>query len=407
MNWKKEFGPDHETLYQAFSVLLLIAVIPALLLRLPLLFLIISLLLAFVLISRYYDKQIGVRLTLTNEKRTIRLFPGQQTDVKLTLHNESFLPIINGRLSFRIGQEVSSILEKQTRHHGDVTYNIPLSILRKGNVQMPIPVKAQSRGTTRFTNIRYDFPHPLNARSISLTYNRLFQTEIIVYPEPIPVTGLKEQLYLTPGEERTPYSPFENVLNPSGTRDYVQSDPFHRIHWKASAKKQTLQTKVYERTWHHSWSILINISSKSRLGNAYVTSELEKLLSYATYICHTLTEKNQPFELMINARKIGEAPYFYYLHEGQGKSHLRKSLDLLARLKPSTMLMPFSSLLHKIDQTLNHPKTIVVLGMVDDEDVTFLRKWQQNGMGILVLQETENGPVLTESLKEGDRYAQR
>lgn len=73
MNWKKEFGPDHETLYQAFSVLLLIAVIPALLLRLPLLFLIISLLLAFVLISRYYDKQIGVRLTLTNEKRTIRL----------------------------------------------------------------------------------------------------------------------------------------------------------------------------------------------------------------------------------------------------------------------------------------------------------------------------------------------
>lgn len=407
MRWKKEFGPEHDQFYQIFSVIILLSMIPALLMRLPLLQIIFSLLLAFIWASRYYDQKIGLDINLENPKRTIRLFPGQQTDLKLTVQNESFLPVINGKISFQMGSVVSSDIEKQTRYNHEIIYYVPLSIMRKGKAQINIPVQAKARGTTRLTYIRYDFPHPINTQSIGLTYQPFYRTEIIVYPEPLPVSGLKERLYLTPGEKKTAFSPFEDVLSPAGTRDYIQSDPFHRIHWKASAKRQDLQTKVYERTWNHTWTIVVNISKKSRLGNAFVTPDLEKLMSYAAFICHTLTKKDQSFELLINAQKLGEPPYFHYLHEGQGRSHLRKSLELLARIHSSSMVIPFSRLLYKLDQPFNQPKTIVVLGDVDHEDMPVLAKWKRRGLGVLVLQETENGATLAESWKEGDLYAQR
>lgn len=71
-------------------------------------------------------------------------------------------------------------------------------------------------------------------------------TRLIVYPLvlPLEVFGLS---WLRPmGEYATPHRLLEDPLRSVGVRDYQIGDDPRRIHWKATARMRTLQTKLYE-----------------------------------------------------------------------------------------------------------------------------------------------------------------
>ncbi len=82
-------------------------------------------------------------------------------------------------------------------------------------------------------------------------------TEIIVYPH---VTGLQEIHQLVIGDYRTNFSYFHDESSIVGIKKY-ERESFRNIHWKASAKMQSLQAKQYETIKNYSWTISLYLSA--------------------------------------------------------------------------------------------------------------------------------------------------
>ncbi|MCA0984563.1 DUF58 domain-containing protein [Halobacillus yeomjeoni] len=256
--------------------------------------------------------------------------------------------------------------------------------MSRGDKQVRVPIIAESRGVTKITDLTYHFPHLTKLTDLSMKYTSPYYKEIIVYPEMKPVYGLEDVYHLRPGKQLSTVSPYEDRLTPTSTREYVPQDPFHRIHWKASAKMNALQSKVYERNVDYSWAILVNIGERTRLGNVHVSALLESLLSHASFLCHTAAEKDYPYELMINGKRPHQRPYLHQ-REGTGRDHLKKSIELLARVSKDQNLMAFEEMLHRFNLQVSKAKGVLILGEMTEESYRYVSEWVAKGLNVYTL----------------------
>ncbi|GAA0499801.1 DUF58 domain-containing protein [Salinibacillus aidingensis] len=396
MQWDKQFEDSQSQYYELLTIITVLTFFLSLIFQRSLLFLLVGLLLALIILSKGYDRIAGKGLTLDDSKQQIRLFPGQESTIHFVFQHQSQLPMVNGKLSFRAEDVIEVVKFKATRVRGKNHYEIPLSVLSKGETRLRVAIKAVNRGVTRMTNIQYEFPHLIHFQSVFLKLRPFYPTEILVYPATLPVSGMEETNYDTIGEQRARFSPFEDVMQPIGTRDY-HNDAFHRIHWKASAKRQNLQTKVFEKTRDHTWVLIVNLSARTRLGNIHWDENMENRLSYVAYVCQYLTRKGISYELCINTNQ-GK------LQSGIGKEHLRKALEILAKISGEQNLIHPSRLFQQVDQRMEQPQTVVCFGDLYEENQFYLLKWQKQGMNVYQVKEFESGAQLEPALKAGEQY---
>lgn len=397
-NWNRNSIENAGQKYDLLLLFVVVLSIISLITNQTLIFLVTGFVAIYVLLIRVYDKRIGRKLTLENKKRSIRLFEGENGNLDLTLYNHSFLPYLNASASFSTNSKIESDGFLQTRRGQLNYYQVPFILLGNSEARLSIPLKAIKRGVIHVENIQLTFPHLMNFERIEMKHLGKYQTEILVYPKLIPVAGIEEFPYNNFGNQVTPFSPFEDLLSPLGARDYVQSDPFHRIHWKASAKNQTLQTKNYERNRNISWTLIVNIAETSPLGNVYMSNNLEKLLSQAAFICQTITKQGYSIELYINASRAEKVPFS--LEEGIGLEHLKKTLELLTRIEDDNNVLPITNFLHHVDHKMNDSNRLIMIGTIDSQSQPYTNKWNRRGNHVLHVADSKNGAYLTEIKSE-------
>ncbi|MGP4068936.1 DUF58 domain-containing protein [Halobacillus sp. B29] len=391
--WKKDLGYGNHKYYDFLLAMILLTGVLSLFLDQSILLIPTSLLVVIALSSKWYDRYSGSSLKLFNHRTSIRLFPGEDTSLRFRFRNNSKAPVLNGRLSFQSNSNIKadeSFIRESAKGY---LYSIPLSLMSEGEKEVRVPIKAEQRGVTKITDIQYRFPHLIKFSPISMDFLPLYETEIVVYPIQKPVYGIEEVFQVAPGEQRSSFSPFEDLLTPVGTRDYVSSDPFHRIHWKASAKTGTLQTKVFERQVDISWTIVVNVTQQTRLGNEHISRNLENLLSYASYLCHFAAQNNYDFEMLINMRRPHDRPFFFQ-PEGSGNQQLKDSLELLARIQVNQLFMPVEELMHRLHHELYKKKTIIIVGDIPEHTYRYIRKWSRKGMKVFQVQVEDGQAIL-------------
>jgi uncharacterized protein (DUF58 family) len=69
---------------------------------------------------------------------------------------------------------------------------------------------------------------------------------IMVLPKVIALSGYDIASKRPIGEVRMTYRLYEDPTRISGVREYIPGDPLQRVHWRATARTGTLQSKVYE-----------------------------------------------------------------------------------------------------------------------------------------------------------------
>ncbi|WP_163971594.1 DUF58 domain-containing protein [Oceanobacillus halotolerans] len=376
MMWRKEFGYDYTKNMDYLVTAIVILALIGFIMQRSILFMVIGLFVAYLLLNKLYNHTIDKRLELKNPRKSIRLFVDENSVLPVTLENRSIFPMINGHLQFRIDQTVDAFdyVVDHDRHRSQL--RIPLSIIGKRKTTIEIPIRATKRGVARIRNIEYTFPHLFHFDHITLKFNPFFYLEFVVFPKPKPIQGIEASFQLTPGAQRSPFSPFEDTQSMLGTRDYQYSDPFHRINWKASVKTQELQTNVYENVVDMSYVFLVNVGTKNSFSWNEVSSDMEDNIAYTAYLCQYLTDKGFPFEIAINARKPGKVPYLH-LPEGEGKTHYVHALEMLARIHQQPMMIPFHQMLHRIGHQFLKPKTVVLIGDIPEEAISTLKSWER------------------------------
>ncbi|MEB1809867.1 MAG: DUF58 domain-containing protein [Bacillaceae bacterium] len=320
------------------------------------------------------------------------MFPEDEGTLKIPIENITKMPITQGELTLFLydPDNAVTIIDQPMNRQG--VYSFPVVVLGQQKVIHRTNVKARKRGIVQLRTIEYTISDMMHLGKVRLGYRGHFRRELIVYPSLVPVRGLQQILQYNQGEHPRNHSLHEDMMMAMGTRDYTSGDPFNRINWKASARTQSLQTKVYERTTISKWCLIVNIQSKEI--KRQTIENLEQVLSHVAYTCQFAIENQISFELFINMR--GPSGPFIHLPTGSGKDHLLKALELLARVSKSTILTDSKEMLYYIQSNTKNQLCYLHFGAVNQEVKLNYKQWELAGATVYrVASNEDSGQVLS------------
>ncbi|WP_391208230.1 DUF58 domain-containing protein [Psychrobacillus sp. L4] len=368
MNWKRQdLGMKNTSIY--VNILIFICSSSFLFKQYALLSLF-SFLLIIALAQVYYYRKVGEKLELLNKKKRVRLMKDTTSQIVLSFQNKG-LPIWNGTLliSFQTSIQPNGIANTTIAGFHEV--RVPFSIGYKKRVTLKIPIKGVHRGLARIKEIEIQIPHPFTDGSVLLEYKPFILMDAIVFPQIYPIDEELIPSKFKQGKLELNSSLFNDPFFPVGTRKYEPGDQFHHIHWKASAKTQELQTKVFTKVADVSVLFVVNLKEKHS-----VVADFEEKIEWLASHIDACYKKDIPFSFAINIRAYGKYP-FVYLPIGSGDTHRIQALEILSILSVSDILIPFEKIITYIDTHIELPVTVYVMTHDLEQFLPFLSPWEQ------------------------------
>jgi len=221
-----------------------------------------------------------------------RAFPGEVVELTLRVANEKWLPLgwlsIEDRWSMALPLLDGEIFASPTGQMG--YFRGSFSVRWFERVSRRYRLRCTRRGFYPFG--------PVHLRSGDIW--GLFRREeaqehldwLIVYPQVLPLAALgfppKEPL----GESKAAWRIFEDPSRAVGIRDQRPEDGFRRIHWKASARRQALQVKVFEPTTSRNLIVFLNVATFAKHWEGTKPLLLEKAIAVAASVAsHAAAER--------------------------------------------------------------------------------------------------------------------
>ena len=150
---------------------------------------------------------------------------------------------------------------------------------------------------------------------------------ILIYPRIVPVRPIslpRRELFGVPGRQ----SPVEDPIYILGTRDYQQRRPAKAIHWKASARHDRLQEKVYESSTQQKVLLVIEAG---RYAEDRAEDEFERTLEASASLSRILDEQGFSVGLISNGKITGDERSWVRVSRDRGG--MTAILEVMARLR--------------------------------------------------------------------------
>ena len=123
---------------------------------------------------------------------------------------------------------------------------------------------------------------------------------LVVYPAIKPIRGLELPSKEPLGDVRADRRLFEDPNRTIGVRPYNWQDPLKRIHWTATARRQTLQVRAYEPTTSHHLVIFLNMVTLPKYWQGTMPALLEQVISIAASVAAAASEMRLSVGLLAN-----------------------------------------------------------------------------------------------------------
>jgi uncharacterized protein (DUF58 family) len=205
--------------------------------------------------SRYSLSEVTYRRRFGVE----RLFFGEETDLRLEVTNAKPLPLAWLRCEDDIPISLDLKPDERTRHYLP-SRRVLVNLFSLGLYQRVIrryTVTGTQRGAWRFGPVQLVCGDIFGFRSQFREFSDT--TLLLVYPRlyALPELGLDARHPF--GDYQSRNRLIDDPLRVSGVREYLPGDNFRHIHWKATARRQELQTKQFEPSASRPLAIFINI----------------------------------------------------------------------------------------------------------------------------------------------------
>jgi uncharacterized protein (DUF58 family) len=228
----------------------------------------------------------------------------------------------------------------------------------------------------------------------------LFQVEarnaypdwLIVYPavHPLPALGLPS---VDPfGDHKSRQRLFEDPLRTIGVRDYEPGDGFRRVHWKATARRQRLQSRVYEPATSHQLMLFLNVATFAQAWHGTVPEVLERLIGVTASLASYGVEHRYAVGVMANS-SVPNSSHYIKVPPGRSPHQLTHILEALAAVTPIAPL-PVERLLMDESPNLSRGATIVlVTAIVTDSIAATLLHLSQAGRHVVLITLADELPM--------------
>jgi uncharacterized protein (DUF58 family) len=209
---------------------------------------------------------------------------------------------------------------------------------------------------------------------------------VIIYPRIFPIAQLGIPPLYPIGETTAERRIFEDPVRVIGVRDYSPSDSRRRIHWKASARHQNLQVKVFEPTTTLNVAIFLAIDTfKAKHGEVYGEEDFELGISTAASVANHLLERRSSTGLFVNSR-LADSGQPVEILPGSHTGQLVEMLEALAKVT-HTASGPFEQFLQTERIGLPWGTTLVfILSRPSPSLRELLISLKESGHRLMVLQ---------------------
>ena len=169
------------------------------------------------------------------------------------------------------------------------------------------------------------------------------EDSIVVYPQIVSLEDLGIPAARPLGEVRGGSRIFQDPSRPAGLRDYETGDPFKAIDWKATAKAQRLQVRLFEPSTAITLVLVVAVDTREPYWESYAPEDLERVLVIATSVASYAFERQYTVGLFANDMPIpAESPMT--VPPGRGPQQPSLVLSALATVRPYAFEPMYESL---------------------------------------------------------------
>ncbi len=305
--------------------------------------------------ARYALSHVGYTRTLDAD----RIFPGEQVSMRVSVVNRKLLPLAWLDIEDQIPDRLR-IVEQEV---------IPSGIPGMETLRITTAMRWYERVSWRFhieCPVRGYFTlGPVGLRSGDLFgfFNARESLDnfasVIVYPRVVPL----DQIDIPPrhlfGDLRIRRQIITDPSRAVGVRDYRPEDSFRYVHWKATARTQQLQTKVFEPTTAVQFGVFLNLDTFEHYWEGIDYQRAENAITVAASLAIHALDERHTVGMFANG-VVGGSDQPLRVRPSRSPEQAHEILSGLAKLSPIASLN-FPRLLRA--ETLRFPwgSTIVIV----------------------------------------------
>jgi uncharacterized protein (DUF58 family) len=288
-----------------------------------------------------------------------RIFRGETITATFRLENRSWLPLawvdVHEFVSDRVRPLDKDILPSTQVASTMIRHGTPLRWHER--VSWSVDLECPERGSFTLgpATVQAGDPFGFFTRQARIEQRHHF----LVYPEILPLGDLGFPEFHPYGVQRAQFYPLTDPSRVIGVRDYSPDDSFRHIHWKATARAQEVQVKVFEPTVTLQLGIFLNLDTFERYWEGMDSTRAESAIVTAASIGADALERRALAGLYANGVVSG-SDQTLTVPPGRGPQQLIRILEGLARLSPLAATN-FPRLLHEQARRFPWGSTIVVV----------------------------------------------
>lgn len=302
-----------------------------------------------------YERRLGQR----------RAFAGDEVELTITITNRKLLPLaslqvldrippnlaLDGRVVYAGAQQAGALQRRTSlRWYEQVVWRYKLRPKARGAYRIG-PVQLVGGDPFGF----YTSEHTAEVYDTLLVYPRLLSLPELGLPARNPI-----------GDTRAP-SLLRDPLRVVGVRDYVPSDPLKDVHWAATARTGSLQSRVYEPTTARVLDIFLDLDTFEFYYEGIDPELVERMISAAATLARTGLEAGYAVGLYANGAPA-EFEHLARLPAGRSPAQLGLIMETLARLTAYSVTT-MAHLLRLSASELRPGTTVLLVGSVNSEGV--------------------------------------
>lgn len=326
-----------------------------------------------------------------------RAFFGEEVELAIEIINRKLLPLAWIEIEDEIPSDLEPVKGRSVPSHKagrSLLLNL-LSLRPYERVRRRYRVRCDTRGLFTFG------PTRLCSGDVFGFYSREAEVaqrdQLLVYPRVVPITRLGLPAKDPFGDRKTRQWIFEDPLRTVGVREYVYGDSPRRIHWKATARSQKLQVKVYEPTTSYRLMVFLNLNTYGQFWwwPGFDSDVLELSISVAASVANWAVEQGYQVGLCANSLLQG-ASERVKVPAGRDPEQLTQILEALAKTLPFASV-PFESLLRAESHELPYGATLVLItAVLSDEILSAVLALRASGHRLALLLIGDDAPDLRE-----------
>jgi uncharacterized protein (DUF58 family) len=303
-----------------------------------------------------------VRLSYERTLNQQRAFPDDEVELTIRITNRKALPLAQVQILDQFPAEVQLQHVKTSARsaYSVQTLNRQTSLRWYESVVWRYTLRCPQRGAYRIGPVEITSGDPFGLYRTHATLPAI--ARLLVYPRPLSLHELRLPAHNPLGDIRAGLL-LRDPLRVVGVRDYAPGDPLKDVHWAATARTGSLQTRIYEPTTSYALAIFLDLDTFEYYYEGIDPAQVERMISAATTLAQEGLDAGYAVGLYANGAPA-EDEHLARLPPGRSPAQRGMILETLARLTAYS-ITPIHRLLQLTAPELNPGSTIMLISCVN------------------------------------------